>query len=41
MNIILAPDSFKGSLSATAAVEYMARGTSEIMPDARITKLPL
>jgi glycerate kinase len=41
MNIILAPDSFKGSLSATAAAEYMARGTSEIMPDARITKLPL
>ncbi|MCW3489454.1 glycerate kinase family protein [Dethiobacter alkaliphilus] len=40
MNIILAPDSFKGSLSATEVAESMARGVQQVFPQAEIIKLP-
>jgi glycerate kinase len=41
MNILLAPDSFKDSLPATAVADYMAKGIRRVMPNAQITKLPL
>ena len=41
MHIILAPDSFKGSLSAAEVAESMARGVKKVFPTAQITKIPL
>jgi len=41
MKILLAPDSFKGSLSAAQAAEAMAVGVRRARPDAEIVLLPL
>ena len=41
MNILIAPDSYKGSLSATEAAAAMARGFKRGCPDAQITQCPL
>ena len=39
--IVLAPDSFKGSLSAAEVVESMARGVINVFPEAQVIKFPL
>ncbi len=41
MRILIAPDSFKGSLKSTAAAEAMARGVRKAAPDADIVVLPV
>ncbi|UNC92225.1 glycerate kinase family protein [Candidatus Contubernalis alkaliaceticus] len=41
MRIVLAPDSFKGSLTAAQAAENMAIGIKKVLPEAQIIKLPL
>lgn len=41
MKIILAPDSFKGSLSAPQAAEAMAAGVRRVRPEMQIITLPL
>ncbi|WP_127497003.1 glycerate kinase [Paenibacillus glycanilyticus] len=41
MKIVIAPDSFKGSLSAASAAEAIARGIRRCVPDAGIVKLPI
>ncbi len=41
MKLIIAPDSFKGSLTAMQAAEAMARGVRRARPDAEVVLLPL
>lgn len=41
MKIVIAPDSFKGSLSAVEAVEAMACGVLRAKPESEIVKIPL
>ena len=41
MRILIAPDSFKGSLSAVAAAEAMARGVHAVFPDAEVIRIPI
>ncbi len=41
MRIIVAPDSFKGSLSAVSAADAIERGILEVFPDARVFKIPM
>ncbi|WP_435172013.1 glycerate kinase [Paenibacillus glycanilyticus] len=41
MKIVIAPDSFKGSLSAASAAEAIAQGIRRCVPDAGIVKLPI
>ncbi len=41
MNILVAPDSFKGSLTAAEAAEAISQGIREVMPEAEIASLPL
>lgn len=41
MKIVIAPDSFKGSLSATAAAEAAGRGVLRARPDAQTVIVPL
>ncbi len=41
MRIILAPDSFKGSLTASQVAASMARGIKKILPQAQTIKMPL
>src|SRR5690554_4694510 len=41
MSILIAPDSFKGSLTSAAAAEAMARGVKRALPEADLTLLPL
>lgn len=41
MKIVIAPDSFKGSLSAVEAVEAMACGVRSVLPDAEVVNMPL
>lgn len=41
MKIILAPDSFKGSLSSPDAANALARGIRRVCPDAEICSIPL
>ena len=41
MKIVIAPDSFKGSLSAVEVAEAMARGVRRVFPDAVVDKIPL
>ena len=41
MRIIVAPDSFKGSLSATKAAEAMAKGLSAVWPEAEMVLFPV
>ncbi|MCK9859227.1 glycerate kinase [Paenibacillus sp. ATY16] len=41
MKIVIAPDSFKGSLSAASAADAIAQGIRRCLPDATIVKLPI
>jgi glycerate kinase len=41
MRIIVAPDSFKGSLTAKQACEAMAKGIAKVMPSAEIISIPM
>lgn len=41
MRVVVAPDSFKGSLSAVAAAEAIASGVQAAFPDAEIDLIPL
>jgi glycerate kinase len=41
MKIVIAPDSFKGSLSAAAAADAIAQGVMRCIPEAAIIKLPI
>jgi glycerate kinase len=41
MRILVAPDSFKGSLSALEAAQAMERGILTVFPDATVIKLPV
>jgi len=41
MKMLLAPDAFKGSLTAAEAASAMAAGISSVMPDAEIVAMPL
>ncbi|WP_333595514.1 glycerate kinase, partial [Anaerospora hongkongensis] len=41
MRIIIAPDSYKGSVSALGVAEAMERGVLHIFPDAEIIKIPI
>ena len=41
MHIILAPDSYKGSLSALAVADAMERGIRDIFADATVSKIPI
>lgn len=41
MNILIVPDSFKGTASAAEAAGFLAAGIADVLPDATITELPL
>lgn len=41
MKIIVAPNTFKGSLSATQAAIAITRGVREVLPDAEIVEIPV
>ena len=41
MKIVLAPDSFKGSLTADQACQALAEGLGSVLPDAEIVSIPL
>ncbi|GEJ58373.1 glycerate kinase [Anaeromyxobacter diazotrophicus] len=41
MRIVIAPDSFKGSLSALAVAEAMERGARAVWADAEVRKVPI
>ncbi|MDQ6970769.1 MAG: glycerate kinase [Mariprofundus sp.] len=41
MRILIAPDSFKGSLTSTEAAAAMARGIASVMPDVELICMPL
>jgi len=41
MRIIVAPDSFKGSVSALAAAQAMKQGILSVFPDAEVIKVPI
>jgi glycerate 2-kinase len=41
LRIVIAPDSYKGSLSAVEAATAMERGIRKVFPDAEIRKIPI
>lgn len=41
MRVLIAPDKFKGSLTAPQAAEAMARGVRRILPNAEVSLIPL
>ena len=41
MKVVIAPDSFKGSLSAPDAAEAIANGVRRVLPDAQLVLLPI
>jgi glycerate kinase len=41
MRIIIAPDSFKGTLSAVEVCEHIERGIKKVLPEAEIVKIPI
>lgn len=41
MKIVIAPDSFKGSLSAVGACQAIAAGIGRVLPEAQITSIPM
>lgn len=41
MQIIIAPDKFKGSMSASEAARYIARGINSVLPNSELILLPL
>lgn len=41
MKVVVAPDSYKGSLSAVAVAEAMERGVRAVFPEAKVIKFPI
>ncbi len=41
MKIVVAPNSFKGSISATQAAKAIARGVHEVFPEAEVLEIPI
>ncbi len=41
MKIVIAPDSYKGSVSAVGVAEAMERGVRKVFPNAEIVKMPI
>lgn len=41
MKIVVAPNTFKGSLSATQAASAIARGVRDVFPDAEVVEVPV
>ena len=41
MKVVVCPNSFKGTLTATQAAHAIARGVREVMPDAEIVEVPV
>ena len=41
MRIVIAPDSYKGSLSAFEVANSIARGMLKVFPEAEVLKVPL
>lgn len=41
MRVVVAPDSYKGSMTAAEAAEAMARGVRRLWPDAEVTMVPM
>ena len=41
MKILIAPDSFKGALSAKEAADAIEAGIKRALPDAEFSKIPL
>ena len=41
MRVVVAPDSFKGSLSALGVAEAMERGIRSVFPQAEVVKVPI
>ena len=41
MKIIIAPQSFKGSLTANEATECISEAVTDIFPDSELVKLPI
>ena len=41
MKIVIAPDSFKGSITASQVCDIAANAAREVFPDAAVQKLPL
>lgn len=41
MKVVLAPDSFKGSISARDLCAFLREGVLEVFPEAQVTELPL
>ena len=41
LKVIVAPNSFKGSLSASEAAAAIARGVREARPDAEVVEIPV
>ena len=41
MKILIAPDKFKGSLSAREVAENVAKGFLDVLPDAKIDIVPI
>lgn len=39
--VVIAPDSYKGSVSALGVAEAMARGVQQVFPDADVRKIPI
>ena len=41
MKVLVAPNSFKGSLSASQAADYIARGVRDVFPSAEVVEVPV
>ena len=41
MRILIAPDSFKGSLTALEVTENIAQASKRVLPESEIIKVPL
>jgi glycerate 2-kinase len=41
LKVVVAPNSFKGTMSATQAAKAIARGVSEVWPEAKIVEVPV
>ncbi|HKV88998.1 MAG TPA: glycerate kinase, partial [Candidatus Dormibacteraeota bacterium] len=41
LKIVIAPNSFKGSLSATQAARAIATGVHQVVPDAEVVEVPV
>ena len=41
MRVVVAPDSYKGSVSAVAVAQAMERGIRQVFPTAQVCKIPI